>query len=238
MCVLQLGNLWPPRSCRRRGEASWCATRTSRRFESATRFVIVEPRITSALCKEKSKGERTSTPVVTTSLPFADFLQIGYLTVANTESENLNWLVSRQKQLYEQEKQLRSLQLEAVKQLYKEVQSLQQWKQEVLLSLEVRHSVAACPQPNVNLAETEKLLSALGKSGFVRFLVSSPPFVERFCVKSNFQPCLLFDSEKVEMRNQSETQSVPVRSCASPQSTNSALPVPVSSVLHPKVRQQ
>ena len=66
--------------------------------------------------------------------------------------------------MYEQEKQLRSLQLEAVKQLYKEVQSLQKWKEEVLQSVEVRHSVAGSRQPNVNLAGAEQLIATLERA--------------------------------------------------------------------------
>ena len=57
---------------------------------------------------------------------------------------------------------MRSLQLEAVKQLYKEVQSLQKWKEEVLhQSVEVRHSVAASQQASVNLAGAEQLIATL-----------------------------------------------------------------------------
>ncbi|ELT97106.1 hypothetical protein CAPTEDRAFT_208433 [Capitella teleta] len=50
-------------------------------------------------------------------------------------------IIFRQRNLYEQEKQLRSLQLDALKQLWKEVQSLQQWKSQVLSASE--HSTSA-----------------------------------------------------------------------------------------------
>ena len=59
---------------------------------------------------------------------------------------------------------MRSLQLEAVKQLYKEVQSLQKWKEEVLQSVEVRHSVAGNRQPSVNLAGAEQLIATLERA--------------------------------------------------------------------------
>ena len=167
----------------------------------------------------------------------------------------------RQKQLYEQEKQLRSLQLEAVKQLYKEVQSLQKWKEEVLQSQEVRHSVSVSSQPKVNLAGAEQLIATLERARLVvwylelhftnqaltlqhgAYLGTCPQNTDALSLEVNIVPRIppnniiylcsvdTLDPAQTSTPTKPGASNLPPRSCASPQTTQSALPVPMDSVL-------
>ncbi len=73
--------------------------------------------------------------------------------------------------MYEQERQLRALQLEAVKQLYQDVKSLQKWKDDVLASQESRRSTTLLleTQPKINLTGAEQLLATLERSRYNLF---------------------------------------------------------------------
>ncbi|KAL3881429.1 hypothetical protein ACJMK2_027871 [Sinanodonta woodiana] len=81
--------------------------------------------------------------------------------------------LDRQRKLYEQEKQLRTLQLEAIRHLWKEVQSLQAWKTEVLNSQTFRsvdtskpeYSSYNCSQEIENTLARAEMLNHMEESG-------------------------------------------------------------------------
>ncbi|KAK3595229.1 hypothetical protein CHS0354_021545 [Potamilus streckersoni] len=81
--------------------------------------------------------------------------------------------LDRQRKLYEQERQLRTLQLEAIRHLWKEVQSLQAWKTEVLSSQTLRsvdtnkHEYGSynCSQEIENTLARAEMLNHMEESG-------------------------------------------------------------------------
>ncbi|KAL5010693.1 hypothetical protein ScPMuIL_012998 [Solemya velum] len=98
--------------------------------------------------------------------------------------------LDRQKKLYEQEKHMRTLELEAIKILWNEVQSLQSWKNDVLLSQSFRNETGKMDE-NSHIC-SEELQGALatnrsGSSGESTLTTNKQSELERTCANLKSQ---------------------------------------------------